>query len=118
MTVDANISAALFDDAVDGRQAKSGAFSYLLGGEERLEDVRQNLWADASSGIAHGKHDVWAGTGARMVSHIVFIQGDVRGFDRDPSATLRGVARVHDKVHHHLLDLARDRPWWRRAGDR
>ena len=39
LTVDPDVPAALLHDAVDGRQAETGALSHRLGGEEGLEDA-------------------------------------------------------------------------------
>ena len=41
------------DDAVRDRQAESRAHAHLLGGEERVEDLRQVLLGDAHPGIDH-----------------------------------------------------------------
>ena len=63
-----------------------------LGGEERLEHVRQNAGLDAAAGIAYREGHAGFGVG--------------RG-DPDSAAGRHGVARVQDQVHDHLLHLAR-----------
>ena len=58
-----NIAAALLDDSVAGGKPEPGAM--FLGGEERLEDMRQHPGIHADSGIGHGEHRVLAGGSAR-----------------------------------------------------
>ena len=45
-------AAGLFDDAVDRRKAEAGAFADFLGGEERLEDLLDDVGRNAGAGIA------------------------------------------------------------------
>jgi len=42
-----------FDNAIDRRQAEAGALAHFLGGEKRLEDVRQVFRGDATASISH-----------------------------------------------------------------
>ena len=46
-------AAGLLDDAVDGREAEAGALADLLGREERLEDLVDDLGRDAGAGVGH-----------------------------------------------------------------
>ena len=44
---DLDKAAVLFDDAEDGGEAEAGSLAWLFGGEEGLEDVRENLRRNA-----------------------------------------------------------------------
>ncbi|MER8924100.1 hypothetical protein NKI10_29995 [Mesorhizobium sp. M0802] len=52
--LDPNVPTGLFDEAINLAKSKSGPASIGFGGEERLEDLRQNLLVHAATGIAHG----------------------------------------------------------------
>ncbi len=48
-----DIAAGLLDDAIDRRQPEAGALADLLGREERLEDLFDDVGRNADAGIAH-----------------------------------------------------------------
>ena len=52
------------DDAVGDRQAQTGAFADLFGGEERLEDVRDVVGSNAGSLVADFDGEIGGGGGA------------------------------------------------------
>ena len=56
----------LFDDAIDRRQAETGAFAGFLGGKERFKNPRQIFRIDARSRIAHRDTDKLTGLRFRM----------------------------------------------------
>ena len=58
--VNADVAAALADDAVAGGQAEAGALAEALGGEERLEQMRLDVLGHAHAVVADGEHDVFA----------------------------------------------------------
>ena len=53
-------TAVALDDADDRRQAESGAFSDLLGGEERVEDFVHRLRRHAAAGVGNAKRHMGA----------------------------------------------------------
>ena len=96
----------MLDDAVDGGEAEAGALSDFLGGEERLENVRERLRGHAGAGVGHGEHDVATGLGARMFAAVELVELAIACFDLQLAAVGHGVARVDGEVHDDLLDLA------------
>ena len=101
------MAAALHDDAVDGRQAEAGALPRLLGGEERLEDLRAGRGVHTAPRVADGELDVWPDLRLGVLGGVCRVDHDVGGFDRHPTAVRHRVAGVHDQVHQHLLELPR-----------
>src|SRR5689334_12499525 len=71
--VNPNISFALFDDSIDGREAEPCALADRFCSKERLKDMSQSLRINSRSGINHRQHDVRAGPGARMKAHVCLI---------------------------------------------
>src|SRR3954471_24857021 len=76
--VDLDASAMRLDDAVADRKAEAGSLAGLLGGEERVEDLRQHVLRDAPPvvgdldghmsriGRARAYDDAAAGLGRRL----------------------------------------------------
>jgi len=90
----------LFGEAVHLAQAQSGAFSDLLGGEERIEHARQGLGRNAPPGVGHRDLGECAGQ----------VLGPVRERhrahpDRQPAAARHGVAGVHRDVEDRELEF-------------
>src|SRR5258708_16145983 len=56
--IDKEKSAALFDDAIHGRQAKPAALTDFLGREERLENLVDYIRRDAGAGISDVDPDI------------------------------------------------------------
>ena len=84
---------------------RPGALADLLGGEERLEDLLDDLRRHAGAGIGHLDHHV---IGRRHGAHVEPLRlggRDVRGADRELAAARHGVAGIDREVHHHLLEL-------------
>ena len=50
--VDIDETAGLLDDAVDRGEAEAGALADFLGGEERLEDLVDDVGGNAGAGVA------------------------------------------------------------------
>src|SRR3954462_14550085 len=73
--VDGDAAAVALDDAVDDRQPQPTTFTYILGGEERAEDARQNLRRDAGA-VVGDANDYLSCVGVSL------------GIDRDLAAML------------------------------
>ena len=106
LAIDGDPAVVLVHDAVNGREAKSGAFAQFLCGEEWLEDARQHMRGDAGARIAGCQTGEATGTRLRH-------RGDGCGIELRPDdvRSLRrparhGIARVHREVEQHLLDHA------------
>src|SRR5258708_28957360 len=56
--IDKEKSAALFDDAIHGRQAKPAALTDFLGREERLENLVDFIGRNARARISHVDRDI------------------------------------------------------------
>jgi hypothetical protein len=106
----------LFDDAVHGGEPQAGSLAGLLGGEERLENVRQNLGGDPAPGILHTQADLTPGPGfgprsGRFGRHVHHPD-----LEAQATALRHGVPGVDGQVHQHLLQHAHVRPYHRRSG--
>ncbi len=108
--------ARLLDDAVDGRQPEPGALALLLGGEERLEDLRQVGRRDAAAGVLGDQHRIVAGRDD-LAARPAHVAGDhpaggegQRARGVFAAARLDRIARVDGEVDDHLLELARVGP--------
>src|SRR5687767_13975474 len=106
--VDAHRAARLARKPVDLGKAESGPLSYVLGGEERLKQERQDFRAHAYACVAYGEAHEIAGE-ARFVMEA----SDVLAADLNRTAVRHGIARVYRQVQHDQLKLRRidlDRP--------
>ena len=79
--VDPDISAGLFDHAVNRGQPQSGALAFFLGGEEGLENAAAGFGVHAVAGVAHRDHGELARLHAHVGSGVVFVEHHVGGFD-------------------------------------
>ncbi len=59
----------------------------------------------AYAGVRDGEHRVGAGNRPEMGLREGVVEVDVGGFDRELAAIRHRVARIHDEIHDHLLDL-------------
>jgi hypothetical protein len=75
---------------IDLRESEARALVHLFGGEERLEDARQNIRRDPAAGVGDAQRDMVAGKAVRDVSRL---QRDVLGGDRQSAALGHRVAR-------------------------
>jgi hypothetical protein len=66
-----HVSIALLDDAVDGRQAEAGAFSFFLGGKERLEDAGLGFFVHAVAGIGNRDHGIAPGLDKTVFTEVL-----------------------------------------------
>jgi hypothetical protein len=120
---DVHAAAALAHDAVDGREAEPRALADGLRREERLEDAGDRRLVHAGARVRHAQHGVVAGGEHAVGQRLVGLEARLADGELDRSAAGHRVARVHDEVHDHLLDLPgigadRDRLGRRRHGER
>src|SRR5262249_2605803 len=98
-------TAGLFDDAVDGREAETGALADLLGREERLEALVQNVRRDAGPSVGDLDQHI-VGRRHALVSVARAVSGsDVRGAHPELAAVRHGIAGVDREIDDHLLEL-------------
>ena len=84
----------LLHDLVGNGQAQSRALAYILGGEERVEDLGEDVLGNAVAVVGHVHPDL-AGTGAA-------------GGHRDFAAgIIGGLGGIGDQIEEHLIDLGR-----------
>ncbi len=102
-----DMATGLLHDAVHHRQAQAGALPLLLGREEGLEDLGQDLLLDPAAGVADGQHHVAARRHGLVSGGMARVQLGVGGLDAQQSPVGHGVPGVHAQVHHHLLQLPR-----------
>src|SRR5205814_9577910 len=79
-----NITAALVDDAIDGRKAKARAVTFVFRGEERFKYSALGFAIHAMTCIGDGQDYVWAGLNVvveapEVISqmHIAALNGDL-----------------------------------------
>src|SRR6185312_9923535 len=99
--LDLDVPGRLLDEAIDLRQAEAGPLADLLGGEEGLENVRQDLVRHALAGVGHREYGIGAGRELAMAGR----HFGIAGLDRDVPASGHGVAGVEDEVEKGGLDL-------------
>ncbi len=92
--------AALFGDAIDGRESKSCTLAERLRREERLEHPFEQLGGNAVARVLDGDRRVRPRRRARVISDGVRADLDVRRANREAAALRHCVARVHGQVHH------------------
>src|SRR5438094_9975671 len=102
--MDLDLAAVLFDDLVDDRQTEPGPLSDGLGGEERIEDLRQHVSRDADAVVDDIDGD------PVLTMH--------PAHDRDPPAFVRRRLRgIRKEVQEDLIDLRRRAAQRRGAGE-
>ena len=102
-----DVAAGLLDDAIDHRQAKSGALADFLGGEERFEDLFFHRSRYARAVVRHFDGDVIGGDETGLAEIGAFGGGDVlcRQRDRAIVPAGHGVAGVDHEIDDDLLEL-------------
>ena len=104
--LDPDQTAVLADDAVDGRQPETGAGALLLGGEERLEEVLEDLAVHPRAVVPHAELDERPRYDSRETARLFLAEPDVAGRDLDLSSPGHGVPGVESEVEEHLLELS------------
>src|SRR5581483_1224529 len=105
LAVDLHVAARLLDEAIDLAQAKAGSVPRLLGREERLERMIENLWRHAGTRVTDTDDDILPGRDLRICARIVVICGDVRRLDRQLPAIWHRVARVDRQIDDGRLQM-------------
>src|SRR5882724_6611650 len=70
LAVDPNVAAALFDDAVDHREAETCALAEFFCGEKRFEDANEVFGSDANAGVADGERNIASGLHSLMTRSV------------------------------------------------
>src|SRR5208282_2171559 len=105
LAINKDMSSALLDDAVDGGEAKTGAFAQLFGGEEGLKDAGDGGFIHAATGVADGEENVFSGRHALMLigeSGVEFLGASL---ENKLAAPGHSVARVDRQVDDDLVEL-------------
>src|SRR6266702_4758646 len=77
LTVDPDVAATLFHDAIDRRKAEPRALPRFLGGKEGLKDAGLCLFVHSASRVADNNLDVASGFDDRAAVRIRLIQGQI-----------------------------------------
>src|SRR6185437_2964046 len=64
LAIEPDVAVGLLDNAIGGREAKTGALPYRLGGKERLEGAGSRRWIHSGTSIADTQGDI----GASLIS--------------------------------------------------
>ena len=107
LAADFDVSAALIDDAIDGRQAEAGPLALGFRGEERLEDMAQHLPAHPCAVVPDGELEVVARLDIEACFAELLIQRVACRADCQLASARHGVPRVDGQVHDDLLQQAR-----------
>ena len=105
--IDLHVPARLLDEAVDHREPEARALALRLGGEERLEDLLDQLRRHAASGVGDGEHHVAAGRHLLVAAGVVVVEEGVGELDGELAAARHRVAGVDREIEHRGLDLDR-----------
>ncbi len=103
-TGDGDPAAVLFNDAVDGGEAESGAFADFFRGEEGFEDMGESIWGDTAAGIGDFEEHVGAGVGVGLGGGGIFVDGGALGADEELAAFGHGVAAIDGEVEDNLFE--------------
>jgi len=105
LAVNVDEAVVLLDRSVNHGQSQAGSFTYLLGGEERLENVGEHPCVHAAAIIAHRQQDVFAGDKAGVTGAVLPIKDDVVRLDGDLARIGDGVPGVDAQVGQDLVHL-------------
>src|SRR5208283_3768496 len=105
LTFGEDVSIALLDDAVDGGEAEAGAFSFFLGGKERLKDAGLGFLVHALAGIGNRDHGIASGLDKTVFAEVL-AHGNVGALQSELAAFGHGIFGIDDQVHDDLLKLA------------
>src|SRR5690349_7775219 len=89
-----DVSIALFDDAVNSRQAEPCALASFLCGEEGFKDVCQDCQVHSCSAVAYRQKHVISGPGTRMRARIGLVQMRIASLDLQLAACGHRVTRI------------------------
>ena len=105
LRVDGDVAVALLHNAVHRRQTETGPFAHFLRCKEWLEEMGAHRGVHARAAVGHGHHRVGPGDGTQMCLRERLVQLHIGRLDGQLPAVGHGIARVHGKIHEHLLDL-------------
>src|SRR5262249_256929 len=106
-TLGEDMAAALFDDAINGRQAQSASFSLPFGREEWLRNPNQCNQVHSAAGVANFDQDARTSDAIRRAHQSAFGFGYVSGLDRQSPPFGHRVPCIDCQVDNDLLNLAR-----------
>src|ERR1019366_2077075 len=95
----------LFHNAINGGQAQTCSFSYLLGSEEGLKNMGLGFFVHAAPGIADREHYVPARFGVWVLADIELIEFCICRLDQQLSTLRHCVSGIDRKIHQDLLHL-------------
>src|SRR6266487_6056417 len=93
-----DISVTLFDNSVDGGEAKASAFSHSFSTEERFKNAFLRSSIHAGAGVRYCQQDISSGNDGEMLARIILIQVSISSFNCDSSSRGQGVTSIHDQI--------------------
>ncbi len=107
LAVHIDVAARLLHEAKHHAKPEPGAFAWLLGGEERFEDLAYHVGRDAGSGIAYFDHGILARVQLGMHGDIISIEGSIGGRDHQPPPFGHRIAGIGRQIDEARLELGR-----------
>ena len=99
-----NEASVLLHQAVDHRHAEARSVPSLLGGEERLENLRQHLLIHSGAGVGRREANVLTGIAPAVLCPVRRIQPRVPRLQAQYATVRHGVSRVGRQIDHDLLN--------------
>src|SRR6202008_410500 len=100
-----DVSTRLLHNSIHSGETETGAFTGVLGGEERIERLLARVAIPSDPGVATRQHYVAPGNDGRVLAGVRLIELHILGLDGNGSALRHRVARVDYQVDEYLLDL-------------
>src|SRR5262245_17442702 len=98
-------AAGLFDDSIDRRQPEPGTLADFLGGEERFEDLLNNVRWNAGAGVADFNEHIVGSVHAFIGEFSAFLGRNVGRTQSELAAIGHGIARIDRKIYDDLFEL-------------
>ncbi len=105
LAVDPDMPLRLIGEAIDHREAQSGALADRLGGEERVEGLGEQVRQHTGSGVGHADRHISAGRAAAMGGRVGVVEMYVCGFDEEPAPVRHGVTGIDRQVGNGAFEL-------------
>ena len=86
------------DDAGDGGKPEAGALADVLGGEERVENLVDDVLRNAAAAVGYLQHDVRPDGRAGGYARVVFVDVEILGAKAELAAIGHRVARIDAEV--------------------
>jgi hypothetical protein len=96
----------LLDETEYLAEAEAGAFSYCLGGEERLERLCNDVRGHPLPGVADRQHDKLPGANFDVPGGIGLVETGIGRLDGQLAAVRYGVAAIDGKIDDRVFELA------------